>query len=153
MQYWLIKSEPNAYGWDDLITEHETQKPHVKITSENDNIKNLGMWDGVRNHAAAKNMRAMQLGDQAFFYHSQIGLEIVGIAEVTREHYIDPTDPKGKFVAVNFKPVCKLGQSVTLKAIKANPKLADMPLVRQSRLSVSAVSADQWAEIISMSED
>ena len=100
MQYWLIKSEPNAYGWDDLIAEHEDPNKNPD--------DDLGMWDGVRNHAAAKNMRAMQLGDQAFFYHSQIGLEIVGIAEVTREHYIDPTDPKGKFVAVNFKPVCKL---------------------------------------------
>ncbi len=151
MQYWLIKSEPNAYGWDDLIAEHQTQKPHVE-TDKNSEI-NLGMWDGVRNHAAAKNMRAMQIGDHAFFYHSQIGLEIIGIAEVTREHYIDPTDPKGKFVAVNFKPVRKLPQSVTLKAIKANPKLADMPLVRQSRLSVSAVSAGEWAEILRMSEE
>ncbi len=145
MQYWLIKSEPNAYSWDDLIAEHEDPNKNPD--------DDLGMWDGVRNHAAAKNMRAMQLGDQAFFYHSQIGLEIVGIAKVTREHYIDPTDPKGKFVAVNFKPVCKLGQSVTLKAIKANPKLADMPLVRQSRLSVSPVSLYQWEEILRMSDD
>ena len=150
MQYWLIKSEPNAYGWDDLIAEHEAKKPH-EDANENPS-ENLGMWDGVRNHAAAKNLKSMQIGDHAFFYHSQIGLEIVGIAEVTREHYIDPTDPNGKFVAVNFKPVRKLPQSVTLKAIKANPKLADMPLVRQSRLSVSAVSADEWAEILRMSQ-
>ncbi len=132
MQYWLIKSEPNAYGWDDLVKEQD------------------GMWDGVRNHAAAKNLKTMQVGDQVFFYHSQIGLEIVGIAEVTKEYYIDPTDPKGKFVAVNFKPVRKLNRPVTLKAIKANPKLADMQLVRQSRLSVSHVKNSEWDIIIAM---
>jgi len=92
----------------------------------------------------------MQVGDQVFFYHSQIGLEIVGIAEVTKEYYIDPTDPKGKFVAVNFKPVRKLNRPVTLKAIKANPKLADMQLVRQSRLSVSHVKNSEWDIIIAM---
>lgn len=143
MQYWLIKSEPDAYGWDDLVAEHNDQS---------DNKDNLGMWDGVRNYAAAKNMRAMHSGDQAFFYHSQKGLEIVGIAEVTRAYYPDPSDASGKFVAVNFKPVRKLKNPVTLKAIKANPKLSDMPLVRQSRLSVSAVSADQWDEILKMAE-
>ena len=135
MQYWLIKSEPNAYGWDDLVAEKD------------------GMWDGVRNHAAAKNLKTMQIGDRAFFYHSQIGLEIVGVAEVTKEYYIDPTDAAGKFVAVNFKPVEKLSKPVTLKAIKANPKLAQMALVRQSRLSVSAVTGDEWDEIIAMSGD
>lgn len=132
MQYWLIKSEPNAYGWDDLVKEQD------------------GMWDGVRNHAAAKNLRTMVIGDQAFFYHSQIGLEIVGIAEVTKEYYIDPTNPNGKFVAVNFKPVCKLNKPVTLKAIKANPKLANMQLVRQSRLSVSHVKNNEWDIILAM---
>ena len=140
MQHWLIKSEPDAYGWDDLIAEQGSSK------------ENPGMWDGVRNYTAAKNMRAMKIGDQAFFYHSQKGLEIVGIAEVSREHYIDPTDPKGKFAAVNFKPVRRLDNPVSLKAIKANSKLADMQLVRQSRLSVSAVNAGQWNEIINMSE-
>lgn len=135
MQYWLIKSEPDAYGWDDLVDEQD------------------GIWDGVRNHAAAKNMRAMQIGDQAFFYHSQIGLEIVGIAQVTREHYPDPSDEAGKFVAVNFRPVRKLDKPVTLKSIKANPKLADMQLVRQSRLSVSHVKPHEWQEILQMANE
>lgn len=135
MQYWLIKSEPDAYGWDDLVNDQD------------------GIWDGVRNHAAAKNMRAMQIGDQAFFYHSQIGLEIVGIAQVTREHYPDPSDEAGKFVAVNFRPVHKLDKPVTLKSIKANPKLADMQLVRQSRLSVSHVKPHEWQEILQMANE
>jgi predicted RNA-binding protein with PUA-like domain len=131
-QYWLIKSEPNKYSWDDLVAEKD------------------GMWDGVRNHTAAKNLRTMAVGDQVFFYHSNIGIEVVGIAEVTKEYYIDPTDPKGKFVAVNFKPVRKLGKTVTLKAIKANPKLEGMELVRQSRLSVAPVREEEWKEILKM---
>jgi predicted RNA-binding protein with PUA-like domain len=131
-QYWLIKSEPNKYSWDDLVAEKD------------------GMWDGVRNHTAAKNLRTMKVGDQVFFYHSNIGIEVVGIAEVTKEYYIDPTDPKGRFVAVNFKPVRKLGQTVTLKAIKANPKLEEMELVRQSRLSVAPVREEEWKEILKM---
>jgi predicted RNA-binding protein with PUA-like domain len=131
-QYWLIKSEPNKYSWDDLVAEKD------------------GMWDGVRNHTAAINLRTMKMGDQVFFYHSNIGIEVVGIAEVTKEYYIDPTDPKGKFVAVNFKPVRKLDQTVTLKAIKANPKLEGMELVRQSRLSVAPVREAEWREILKM---
>jgi predicted RNA-binding protein with PUA-like domain len=131
-QYWLIKSEPNKYSWDDLVAEKD------------------GMWDGVRNHTAAINLRTMKIGDQVFFYHSNIGIEVVGIAEVTKEYYIDPTDPKGKFVAVNFKPVRKLDQAVTLKAIKANPKLEGMELVRQSRLSVAPVREAEWREILKM---
>jgi predicted RNA-binding protein with PUA-like domain len=131
-QYWLIKSEPNKYSWDDLVAEKD------------------GMWDGVRNHTAAKNLRTMAVGDQVFFYHSNIGIEVVGIAEVTKEYYIDPTDPKGRFVAVNFKPVRKLGKTVTLKAIKANPKLEEMELVRQSRLSVAPVREEEWKEILKM---
>jgi predicted RNA-binding protein with PUA-like domain len=131
-QYWLIKSEPNKYSWDDLVAEKD------------------GMWDGVRNHTAAKNLRTMAVGDQVFFYHSNIGIEVVGIAEVTKEYYIDPTDPKGRFVAVNFKPVRKLGKTVTLKAIKANPKLEGMELVRQSRLSVAPVREEEWKEILKM---
>lgn len=141
MQFWLIKSEPDAYGWDDLV--HEYAK----------NNDTAGMWDGVRNHKAAKNMRAMEIGDQAFFYHSQKGLEIVGITEVTREHYPDPTDESGKFVAVNFRPVRKLNKPVTLKSIKANPKLTDMPLVRQSRLSVSQINPAEWEEILKMANE
>lgn len=131
-QYWLMKSEPDAYSWDDLVGEKE------------------GMWDGVRNYAAALNLKAMKVGDEAFFYHSNIGLEIVGIITISREHFIDPTDEKGKFVAVQVKPVRKLTKPVTLKEIKANPKLAEMDLVRLSRLSVGAVKPAEWKEVLKM---
>ena len=129
---WLMKSEPDAYSWDDLVEKKE------------------GMWDGVRNHTAAINLKAMKVGDEAFFYHSNIGLEVVGIMTISHEHFIDPTDEKARFVAVKVKPVRKIANPVTLKAIKANPKLADMQLVRQSRLSVAPVSAAEWKEILKM---
>jgi predicted RNA-binding protein with PUA-like domain len=131
-QYWLMKSEPDVYGWDDLVAEKE------------------GTWDGVRNHTAAINLRAMKLGDEAFFYHSNIGLEVVGIITISREWFPDVTDEKGRFVAVKVKPVRKLAQTVTLKAIKANPKLADMDLIRQSRLSVGKVQPAEWKEVMKM---
>ena len=131
-QYWLMKSEPDAYSWDDLIEQKE------------------GLWDGVRNHTAAINLKAMKVGDEAFFYHSNIGLEVVGIMTISEEHFIDPTDEKARFVAVKVKPVRKIANPVTLKAIKGNPKLADMQLVRQSRLSVAPVSAVEWKEILKM---
>jgi predicted RNA-binding protein with PUA-like domain len=131
-QYWLMKSEPDVYGWDDLVAEKE------------------GTWDGVRNHSAAINLRAMKVGDEAFFYHSNIGLEVVGIITITQEHFIDPTDEKARFVAVKVKPLRKLTNPVTLKAIKANPKLADMDLVRLSRLSVGKVTPAEWKEILKM---
>lgn len=131
-QYWLMKSEPDAYSWDDLVAEKE------------------GMWDGVRNHTAAINLRTMKVGDEAFFYHSNIGLEVVGIITISKEHFIDPTDEKARFVAVKVKPVRKLTNPVTLKAIKANPKLAEMELIRQSRLSVGKVRAAEWTEILKM---
>lgn len=131
-QYWLMKSEPDAYSWDDLVEQKE------------------GMWDGVRNHTAAINLRAMKVGDEAFFYHSNIGLEIVGIMTISQEHFIDPTDEKARFVAVKVKPVRKIAKPVTLKAIKANPKLAEMELLRQSRLSVAPVRPAEWKEILKM---
>ena len=131
-QYWLMKSEPDVYSWDDLNTEKE------------------GMWDGVRNHAAALNLKAMKVGDEAFFYHSNIGLEIVGIVTISQEHFIDPTDEKGKFVAVKVKPLRKLARPVTLKEIKAKPGLADMDLVRLSRLSVGTVTPAAWKEVLKM---
>ncbi len=131
-QYWLMKSEPDAYSWDDLIEQKE------------------GMWDGVRNYAAALNLKAMKVGDEAFFYHSNIGLEIVGIMTVSQEHFIDPTDEKARFVAVKVKPLRKLAKPVTLKDVKANPKLADMDLVRLSRLSVGAVKHAEWKEVLKM---
>jgi predicted RNA-binding protein with PUA-like domain len=131
-QYWLMKSEPDAYSWDDLVAQTE------------------GMWDGVRNHTAAINLRAMKVGDEAFFYHSNIGLEIVGIMTISQEHFIDPTDEKARFVAVKVKPVRKLANPVPLKAIKANAKLTDMDLVRLSRLSVGKVTPAEWKEILKM---
>jgi len=131
-QYWLMKSEPDVYSYDDLVAEGE------------------GTWDGVRNHSAAINLRTMKVGDEAFFYHSNIGLEVVAVITISQEHFIDPTDEKARFVAVNVKPVRKLKQPVTLKAIKANPKLADMEMLRQSRLSVAPVRAAEWKEILRM---
>ena len=133
-RYWLMKSEPDAYGWDDLVAEGE------------------GTWDGVRNHRAANNLRAMKVGDQAFFYHSNIGLEIVGIAEISQAGLTDPSDPEGKWAAVKVKPVKKLARPVTLKEIKATPALAEMELVKLSRLSVAEVRPDEWKLILSMAK-
>ncbi|WP_292928829.1 EVE domain-containing protein [Novosphingobium sp. PASSN1] len=131
-QFWLMKSEPDVYSYDDLVAEGE------------------GTWDGVRNHSAAINLRTMKVGDEAFFYHSNIGLEIVAIITISHEHFIDLTDEKARFVAVKVKPSRKLAQSVTLKAIKANPKLAEMEMLRQSRLSVAPVRESEWKEILKM---
>jgi predicted RNA-binding protein with PUA-like domain len=130
--YWLMKSEPDAYGWDDLVAEGE------------------GTWDGVRNHRAANNLRAMQVGDEAFFYHSNIGLEIVGIMTVSQAGLTDPNDPGGKWPAVKVKPVTKLKRAVTLKEIKADPALAEMELIKQSRLSVGIVRPEEWAYILKL---
>jgi predicted RNA-binding protein with PUA-like domain len=132
-QYWLMKSEPDVYSYDDLVAEGE------------------GTWDGVRNYSAAINMRAMKVGDQAFFYHSNIGVEVVAIMTISGEHFIDPSDEKARFVAVKVKPLRKLANPVTLKDIKANPKLAEMAMIKQSRLSVSPVRATEWREILKMS--
>lgn len=133
-RYWLMKSEPDAYGWDDLVEEGE------------------GTWDGVRNHRAANNLRTMQVGDEAFFYHSNIGKEIVGIATISQAGIPDPTDPEGKWAAVRVKPVRKLKKPVTLKEIKADPKLSEMELVKLSRLSVAVVTPEEWDYIIARSE-
>ncbi len=131
-QYWLMKSEPDVYSYDDLVAEKE------------------GTWDGVRNYSAAINLRAMKVGDEAFFYHSNIGVEVVAIMTISGEHFIDPSDEKARFVAVKVKPLRKLANPVTLKAVKANPALADMAMIRQSRLSVSPVRWAEWAEILKM---
>lgn len=130
---WLMKSEPDAYSWDDLVAEGE------------------GTWDGVRNHLAARNLRTMRVGDRAFFYHSNIGKEIVGIVEISVSGIADPTDPDGKWAAVKVKPVEKLPHPVTLKQVKATPELAEMELIRLSRLSVSAVRPHEWEKILTMS--
>jgi predicted RNA-binding protein with PUA-like domain len=132
MQYWLMKSEPDVYSYDDLVSEGE------------------GTWDGVRNHLAAIHLRAMKKGDQAFFYHSNVGIEIVAIMTISGEHFIDPSDEKAKFVAVKVKPLRKIANPVTLKAIKANPALAEMELIRMSRLSVAPVRPAEWKEILNM---
>lgn len=130
--YWLMKSEPDVYSWDDLVAEGE------------------GTWDGVRNYTARNNMRAMKLGDGVFFYHSNIGVEIVGIAEISAEHLPDPSDETGRWSAVKLKPVRKLARPVTLKEIKADPALADMELLTKFRLSVSGVRAGEWAHILKL---
>ncbi len=133
-RYWLMKSEPEAFGWDDLVRDGET------------------IWDGVRNHRASNNMRAMKVGEQAFFYHSVTGKEIVGIAEVSETGLTDPTDPEGKWATVKIKPVRKLARPVTLKEVKAAPDLQEMELVRLSRLSVAEVRPEEWKRILSLSE-
>lgn len=131
-RFWLMKSEPFKYGWDDLLAEQE------------------GVWDGVRNHRAKNNLAAMEKGDQAFFYHSGKGLEIVGICEVSAAGITDPTDPEGKWAAVKVTPKTKLPRPVTLKQIKAEPKLADCELVRLSRLSVAEITPAEWDVICEM---
>ena len=133
-RYWLMKSEPDAYSWDDLIAEEE------------------GVWDGVRNHRAKNNLAAMEVGDQVFFYHSNVGLEIVGIAEVSVAGITDPTDPTGKWAAVKVVPKERLPNPVTLKQIKAEPRLAEMELVKLMRLSVSEVRPEEWNHILRMAE-
>lgn len=132
MKYWLIKSEPFKWSWDQQVK------------------KGVEHWDGVRNYQASNNMKAMKIGDQAFFYHSNKGLEIVGIVEVVKEYYPDHTDEKGRFGMVDFKAVKPVPNPVTLKQIKATPELNDMALVRQSRLSVSPVTDKEWKIICKM---
>ena len=132
MAYWLIKSEPSSYSWDQLVADGRTH------------------WDGVRNAQALNNLRAMKPGDQAFFYHSNEGKEIVGIAEIIKESYPDPTDKTGKFVCVDIKADQKLPTPVTMAAIKADKKLAAMALVKYSRLSVQPVTADEWKLVCKM---
>ena len=135
MAYWLVKSEPSTYSFDDLVRDGKT------------------VWDGVRNFTARGNLKAMKLGEQVLFYHSQDGLEVVGIAEVARESFPDASDSSGRFLAVELKPVRPLKAPVTLKDMKANPKLADLEMARQGRLSVSQVKPDEWAEILKMAGD
>lgn len=134
MNYWLIKSEPSVYSWDSFVKERKTG------------------WTGIRNYAARINLNAMKKGDLAFFYHSNEGTEIVGIAEVVKESYPEPQDTSGKWVAVDVAAVKKLRRPVTLKEIKAEPSLSEMALIRISRLSVSSVKPKEWEKILEMSE-
>ena len=132
MAHWLIKSEPSVYSWDMFVKDKKTS------------------WTGVRNAQAAINLKAMKSGDLCFFYHSNEGKEIVGIAKVTRTAYLDPTDKAGKAVTVDVAPVEPLKQPVTLAAIKADRTFKEMGLVRQSRLSVSPVGDEHWKLILKM---
>jgi predicted RNA-binding protein with PUA-like domain len=129
MQYWLMKSEPDVYPWSRLVADGR------------------GHWDGVRNHQAARNLRSMKVGDRAFFYHSNIGKEIVGTMEVARTWYPDHTDPTGKWGMVDVVPLAAARTPLTLADIKADPALAGMALLRQSRLSVGPVTAAEWKHI------
>lgn len=132
MNYWLIKSEPSKYSWDKFVQEGKT------------------FWDGVRNFAARNNLKAMKKGDQVFFYHSNEGLAIVGIAEVVKEAYQDPTTDDPNWVVVDFKPLKALPKPVELAAIKAEKDLQDMDLVRLSRLSVGAVKEKEFKKVLKM---
>ena len=133
MAYWLIKSEPFKYSWDQFVKDGRTY------------------WDGVRNYAARNNLKAMKKGDQLFFYHSNEGLEIVGIAEVVKEHYQDPTTDDDAWVVVDVKPVKKLEKPVSLKQIKSDDRLQSMDLLRLGRLSVAQVKTEEWNIILEMS--
>ena len=132
MNYWLVKQEPDAYSWDDFVKDGATD------------------WTGVRNFQARNNLKAMKKGDKVLYYHSNIGKEIVGIAEVSKEAFPDPTDEK--WIATELKPVKPLKKPVTLTEMKANLALAELKLIRQSQLSVMPVTKDQYDEIISMSK-
>ena len=132
MAYWLVKSEPFKYSWEQLEKDGKT------------------FWDGVRNYAARNHLKAMKKGDKVLFYHSNEGLEIVGIADVVKENYPDPTTDEEAWVAVDLKPVKKLKKPVGLRQIKANKNLSDMALLRLSRLSVQPVTGEEWKEIMKM---
>lgn len=133
-RYWLMKSEPDVYSWDDLVTQGE------------------GTWDGVRNYRARNNLAAMKVGDRAFFYHSNIGKEVVGIVEISHAAIPDPTDDTGKWVAVKVRPVSKLACPVTLASIKSEPALGESEIIRQSRLSVAELKPEEWEQILTMGE-
>ena len=131
-QYWLVKSEPESFSWDQQVAN------------------GVEPWTGVRNHAAKNNLQAMRKGDRAFFYHSNTGKEIVGVVEVARAAYPDPTAESGDWVCVDMRAVAPMPRPITLAAIKADPEFADFALVRLSRLSVVPVSPDHWRRLCRM---
>jgi predicted RNA-binding protein with PUA-like domain len=133
-KFWLVKQEPSAYSWADLVKEGKTQ------------------WTGVRNYTARNNLRAMRKGDAVFFYHSVVGKEIMGIARVVREAYPDPTATEGDWSAVDLAPDKALPRPVALDEIKKNPKLKEMALLRLSRLSVQPVTSAEFDEIVRMAQ-
>lgn len=132
--YWLIKSEPDAFSWDEQVKN------------------GVEPWTGVRNHSAKNNLKAMRKGDLAFFYHSNIGREIVGIVRVAREAYPDPTAESGDWVCVDMQAVRPVPRPVPLAEIKADPRFSDLALVRLSRLSVAPVSAEHWAQLCELGD-
>ena len=132
MAYWLIKSEPFKYSWDKFVEDGQT------------------FWDGVRNYGARNNLRSMKKGDLAFWYHSNEGMEIVGIAKVVKESYQDPTTPDPAWLVVDFKPLKKLKTPVSLATIKNDPRLTDMDLVRLGRLSVQTVKEAEWKIVMEL---
>ncbi len=134
MAYWLFKSEPNAWSWEDQVARGAAGEE----------------WDGIRNYQARNFMREMKIGDRGFFYHSNVGLEIVGIVEVCQTVHPDSTTDDARWDCVDVRAVCPLPVPVTLKQVKANPKLADMSLVTSMRLSVQPVKPDEWAEVCKM---
>ena len=134
MAYWLMKSEPGAWSWEDQVKDGTAE------------------WDGVRNHQASNNMKAMKKGDKAFFYHSVNEKRIVGIVTIAKEYYPDPTDKSGRFGMVDVKALRPFKKPVTLADIKGEPRLENLALVRQSRLSVMPISDDEWQLICVMGE-
>ncbi len=134
MNYWLIKSEPEEYSWDDLVKDGKC------------------VWTGIRNYRARNNLKLMKVGDLAFFYHSNTGKEIVGIAKVTKEYFQDPTTKEEAWVAVEFEPVKKMHKPVGLQVAKETPALKDMELVKLSRLSVSSATDAEFKLILKMGE-
>jgi predicted RNA-binding protein with PUA-like domain len=134
MNYWLVKSEPFKYSWDDFVKEGKS------------------VWDGVRNYQARNNMKAMQKGDWVFFYHSNEGMEVVGLAEVSKEFYQDPTTEDTRWVVVELIPLKKFEKTVTLKAMKADERLSTLALIKQSRLSVTPVQKAEFDIILSLTE-
>lgn len=133
MNYWLVKSEPFAYSWDDLVKQ------------------GIGMWDGVRNYQARNNLMAMKKDDLLLFYHSNVGMEVVGIAKVVNEHYPDPTTEDKRWVVIDVSAVEKLPKTVTLQQIKVDERLSNVPLIRHSRLSVMPLQKQEFDIIVSKS--
>ena len=134
MAHWLVKSEPTTYSWDNLVRDKSTR------------------WDGVRNNAAAMHLKAMKLTNEVLFYHSGAEKAVVGIARVIRQAYPDPSDPSGRFVAVDIEALHPLPQPVTLAQMKAEPALADMVMLKQGRLSVAPVTDAEWAAIMKLAD-
>ena len=134
INYWLLKSEPSTWSWEDQVKA------------------GIEMWDGVRNYQARNNLMSMKKKDLCFFYHSVSEKSIIGIVEVVKEHYPDPTDKTGKFVVTDVKTKKRLKKAVSLEEIKSNPKLSNMALIKQSRLSVMPLTKIEWGTIIKISE-